>query len=1192
VPGPDLQITEVHALEQIVPGQPFDLWYRVANRGTAPAVAPWADLVSVGSTNTGAQGLLLAVVTQALTIAQGDSLVVTQTLTLATDTELTAAVFTVVADGQRMLAQLDQTCHAGLSQPASRVPETLTLTAPAASLTELGPGVSVTLSRSGPRANPLPVDLHSSSPGALTVPASAVIGAGQGSVAVAASAVHDGVHAGNRAAVLSAAAPGYSAGSVSLTVLDDDLPALRLNPALHELVEGGRTTVTVSRDDFTATPLTVTLTAPSALAVLDTVVIPAGASSATFDLASLENLTFDPTNRYTLRASATGFSSADSIVQVTDDDLPGVTLSLNVTRVSESAGPNAVVGLVARDRISPQSLAVSLSCSDTNRLRIPALVVIPAGQTSTVFPVAPVDNREREGATVVTITGTVLSFSGSLPLAVTAPVPLEITDDDGPSLFLSLSRQTAPEGSTLRGIVRRNTGPAGRLEVMLASSHPARATVIDRVVIPEGSDSSSFDILALADGLATGDQMVRITAQATAYASAESVFTVTETQLPDLVVASLRTPTNGVTGQNLTVSLRIGNQGVASLTGPFTQRVSLITDPARGDGELVAQAPFSGSLAPGQEFEQGYQVRLPSVPGNYWLRAEVDVNGQVQELLEENNIRISDLPITVGPAYTATISAGMHQAVVDTPIPFEGSARYVTNGSPASFELVNIHVTVSGTRRVFSALTDATGRFHFTFAPLRGEAGSYGVGADHPGVATTPERDHFSLLGLRVDTPTVVSLVEGDTATGTLWIENPADVPLTGLLVTGSPPLAGVSLSMEPGPLALPAGGRAPLSFSIKAPTGSAGSGNFVIRITSSEGATVEKSLAFTIAALVPRLVVSPPTLSAGMRRGGQARVSFAVTNQGGFASGPLTLLLPAFPWMNSATGPSVPALAPGQGTVVSLLLTPPPDLVLGAYTGNLALVSTNSGASVPFSIRCLSDATGDLRVQSVDEYTYYAEGAPKVPHAAVGVHDPSGVIPDLATNTSAAGELLLKGLPEGTYELTVSADQHSAFHDIVSVAAGQTNEVTALMERQSVRYTWSVTPVEIEDRYTISVETTFETAVPKPVIVVEPSVIDLADMVENERQVNITISNHGLIAAQDARLTLPSHPDYDFRSIVTELGALPAQSTLTIPVVVQRRSNPVQLQDVATSTSAECSVPAKLEWRLPCVERVSCMAR
>lgn len=49
--------------------------------------------------------------------------------------------------------------------------------------------------------------------------------------------------------------------------------------------------------------------------------------------------------------------------------------------------------------------------------------------------------------------------------------------------------------------------------------------------------------------------------------------------------------------------------------------------------------------------------------------------------------------------------------------------------------------------------------------------------------------------------------------------------------------------------------------------------------------------------------------------------------------------------------------------------------------------------------------------------------------------------------------------------------------------APGQT--VLAFMQYQDVSYTFTVVPVEVLDTYVIEVEATFETHVPKPVVVV-----------------------------------------------------------------------------------------------------------
>src|SRR6185503_12578341 len=105
---------------------------------------------------------------------------------------------------------------------------------------------------------------------------------------------------------------------------------------------------------------------------------------------------------------------------------------------------------------------------------------------------------------------------------------------------------------------------------------------------------------------------------------------------------------------------------------------------------------------------------------------------------------------------------------------------------------------------------------------------------------------------------------------------------------------------------------------------------------------------------------------------------------------------------------------------------------------------------------------------------------------------------------------------------------------------------------RETVRYIWTVEPTEIEDRTRITIETVFETFVPIPVVTIEPNVIDLADITAEVTQIDLRISNHGLIAANDFRIGFSSHPEWQLEPLISEIGALPARSSLVIPLTIR----------------------------------------
>jgi hypothetical protein len=174
-----------------------------------------------------------------------------------------------------------------------------------------------------------------------------------------------------------------------------------------------------------------------------------------------------------------------------------------------------------------------------------------------------------------------------------------------------------------------------------------------------------------------------------------------------------------------------------------------------------------------------------------------------------------------------------------------------------------------------------------------------------------------------------------------------------------------------------------PFRLTVSAALGATEAGAIRLRLASAEGVVADFDLPVSLALLAPRLVVTPAELVTGMRRGSQASVEFGVTNLGGVASGPISVLTPPLPWLHVAAGQGL-ALAPGEGGVVSLLLTPPADLALAEHTGTLVVSAAGTGVSVPFRFRALSDSTGALRVSVVDEFTYYAEGSPPVTNAMV----------------------------------------------------------------------------------------------------------------------------------------------------------------------------------------------------------------
>jgi fibronectin type 3 domain-containing protein len=103
--------------------------------------------------------------------------------------------------------------------------------------------------------------------------------------------------------------------------------------------------------------------------------------------------------------------------------MPGLTLSINPTTVSEGAGATAATGTVTRAGDLSQPLSVTLTSSDTTEATVPATVTIPAGQASATFTIAAINDTIIDGTQVVTVTARATNYRDGSAL-------LSVADDD------------------------------------------------------------------------------------------------------------------------------------------------------------------------------------------------------------------------------------------------------------------------------------------------------------------------------------------------------------------------------------------------------------------------------------------------------------------------------------------------------------------------------------------------------------------------------------------------------------------------------------------------------------------------------------------------------------------------------------------------------------------------------------------
>ena len=482
-----------------------------------------------------------------------------------------------------------------------------------------------------------------------------------------------------------------------------------------------------------------------------------------------------------------------------------------------------------------------------------------------------------------------------------------------------------------------------------------------------------------------------------------------------------------------------------------------------------------------------------------------------------------------------------------------------------------VWLTIDGTSRNLTVTTDGSGHGTAYFTPLPVEVGFVQYGFGLPGQAQPAAVGSFTIIGMNLSAQSQSPhLVVGIPQTHTLLLNNLTAVPLSGITATvlGAPPNVSVQVSV---PSSLAGNGAVQTTYTVEATGTIPAQAQFSIQYTSAEGATVTLPFTATMSPPTAQFATLPPSLVGAMVDGSQTLVSFTLTNFGGAPSGPIQVDLPPVPWLSTVTAQPLPSLAPGQSGQVMLALTPTNGQQLGEYPGNLVVQGSNTSLSVPFVFTAVSSLKGNLQVTVQDELSVYGAGNPNLSNATVTVSDfLTGTVVGTQV-TGPSGIVTFSNLTSAYYTISAQAADHGSFGTTLLVAANTTTPVTAFLALNLVDYTWTVTPTTIPDTYFFTLTTVFVTEVPWPVVSVSP--IDLCSLPNCTNQYDLVITNAGLIAAEGLQIVINNaNPYWSFVALVTNLGNLAAESSITVPIVLTRLG-------CATNAGGPTSIEASLNW-------------
>ena len=435
--------------------------------------------------------------------------------------------------------------------------ETLTLSITQPTISEFNGASQARITRNNSDiSTALIVNLSSSDTSEATVPSQVIIAAGAAFTVFQINAVDDTLLDGSQNVTILASATGYQNESKQITVSDRETIALAINPgAISE--SGGSAVGTVTRQNSDIDqPLIVTLISNdlSEATVPTTVTIAANQPSATFAITAVDDNLLDGLQTVTVSATASGYVSATSNLQVIDNE----TLSISIDRSSISEKDGTAIATVRRGNTDIGALlSVQVTSSDTTEASVPAAVNIPAGSATTTFVITAVDDALLDGVQNVSIS---VAASGYVP----ASAPLSVTDLETLNLTFNLPAISENGGTATATVTRSNTDIANALTVQLQSLDTTEATVPASVVIPAGQASATFVVTAIDDQLQDGTQTTTIQARASGYVDGAKNIDVVDSVSLSLTVDSVSVSERG--GSSVVTVTRSNSNTDAALT--------------------------------------------------------------------------------------------------------------------------------------------------------------------------------------------------------------------------------------------------------------------------------------------------------------------------------------------------------------------------------------------------------------------------------------------------------------------------------------------------------------------------------------------------------------------------------------------------------------------------------------------------
>ncbi len=505
-----------------------------------------------------------------------------------------------------------------------------------------------------------------------------------------------------------------------------------------------------------------------------------------------------------------------------------------------------------------------------------------------------------------------------------------------------------------------------------------------------------------------------------------------------------------------------------------------------------------------------------------------------------------------------------------TPKTSTGEAEIVISGraveragaKPLSNVPLKLVITLSGFERTFTVATGTDGGFTHRFTPPAGESGVYAVRAVHPDVTDKPVQGTFTVSRISV-TPDTINLNIPKNYEKTIALQaTPGEgtvVRNLRIVYAESDQVGGAfspGVHLTPGEPAAVVSERETvgLPFTVWADNTAAAAVTLRLRVVSDESppagwAVVTINAAFSEAR--PVITFTPDHIETGVTLNGQASETVTIKNSGLAELNGLALSLtdaaggPAPAWVSLSGTLAQPVLNVGESLEVRVDFAPGAAAAEGDYQFKLKITAANH-PPVDVNLFCAvtQQGFGNVLLKAADIYTGTLGKDGKLIQGLAGARvelQNELVLSEVFTlETDEVGEAYFLALAAGQYKCRVSAANHQEYIGRLRVKPGISVTQEVFLDYNLVTVEWRVTEIVIQDKYQIVLTAVYETNVPAAVVVAEPASLSLPAMQPGDvMNGEFTLTNYGLIRADNLKLTLPQNdPYYRYET----LGALPSE--------------------------------------------------